>query len=140
MPPCVALRGSDLHATLMLQRSPALGGIISYSMQSCTCSECGLNEPAALFALPNRHLRLPSFPAPSSSGHEYDAPGVFATNPREAPGTVSWREAVPVGHTDLSPAEVHAVVQQMGQQFRGNRWGDCGPSGLGTLAESRASS
>ncbi|KAL4445307.1 hypothetical protein ABPG77_011132 [Micractinium sp. CCAP 211/92] len=55
-------------------------------------------------------------------GHEYDAPGVFATNPREAPGTVAWREAVPVGHTDLSPAEVHAVVQQMGQQYRGNRY------------------
>lgn len=55
-------------------------------------------------------------------GHEYDQPGVFATNPREAPGTVAWREAIPVGYTDMSPAEVHAVVQQMGAQFKGNRY------------------
>ncbi|EFN55274.1 hypothetical protein CHLNCDRAFT_13602, partial [Chlorella variabilis] len=55
-------------------------------------------------------------------GHEFDAPGVFATNPRHAPGTVAWREAIPVGHCDLSPAEVHAVVQQMGAQYRGNRY------------------
>lgn len=55
------------------------------------------------------------------AGHEYDAPGVFATNPREAPGTVAWREAIPVGHTDLTQEEVHSVVQQMGQQYKGNR-------------------
>ena len=59
---------------------------------------------------------------PGHAGHEFDAPGVFATNPRQAPGTVAWREAVPIGHTHLSQAEVHALVQEMGAQFKGNRW------------------
>lgn len=59
----------------------------------------------------------------TSAGHEFDTPGVFATNPREAPGTVAWREAVPVGFTDLSQEEVHALVQRMGQEYKGNRCG-----------------
>lgn len=66
-------------------------------------------------------LTRPRMPGSPFAGHEFDAPGVFATNPRHAPGTVAWREAIPVGHCDLSPAEVHAVVQQMGAQYRGNR-------------------
>lgn len=57
------------------------------------------------------------------AGHEFDTPGVFATNPREAPGTVAWREAVPVGFTDMSQEEVHTLVQRMGQEYKGNRWG-----------------
>ena len=36
---------------------------------------------------------------------------------------MSWRESVPLGRTRLSPAEVHAVVQQMGLQYKGNRCG-----------------
>lgn len=55
-------------------------------------------------------------------GHEYDAPGVFATHPRAAPGTVQWREAILVGRTHLSPAEVYALVQGMGQEYKGNRY------------------
>lgn len=55
-------------------------------------------------------------------GHEFDTPGVFATNPREAPGTVAWREAVPVGFTDMSQEEVHTLVQRMGQEYKGNRY------------------
>lgn len=46
---------------------------------------------------------------------------MFATNPREAPGTVAWREAVPVGFTDMSQEEVHTLVQRMGQEYKGNR-------------------
>ena len=61
-----------------------------------------------------------------SPGTILSSAGVFATNPREAPGTVAWREAVPVGHTDLTPAEVHAVVQQMGTHYKGNRCGFLG--------------
>ena len=34
---------------------------------------------------------------------------------------MAWREAIPLGRTDLSPAEVHALVQQMGAQYKGNR-------------------
>lgn len=55
-------------------------------------------------------------------GHEYDAPGVFATRPRSAPGTVAWREAVLVGRTSLSPTQVYELVQAMGQEYKGNRY------------------
>lgn len=48
--------------------------------------------------------------------------GVFATNPRQAPGTVTFREAIPMGETSLSPRQVYAVVQELGQQFRGNAY------------------
>ena len=55
-------------------------------------------------------------------GHEYDAPGVFATRPRAAPGTVSWREAILVGKTSLTPAQVYELVQSMGAEYKGNRY------------------
>lgn len=62
---------------------------------------------------------------------------MFATNPREAPGTVSWREAVPVGHTDLTQEEVHTLVQRMGQQYKGNRCGAARVIGPYTVCSSR---
>jgi len=52
-------------------------------------------------------------------GHEYDVSGVFATQPREAPGAVLFRESIEMGETDLTPAQVQALVQQMGQQYKG---------------------
>ena len=52
-------------------------------------------------------------------GHEYDAPGVFATHPRAAPGA-AWREAIPIGHTSLSQAQVYELVQEMGREYKGN--------------------
>lgn len=55
-------------------------------------------------------------------GHEYDVSGVFATNPREAPGAVLFREAVPMGETDLTPQQVQALVQRMGEAYKGNRY------------------
>ena len=55
-------------------------------------------------------------------GHEYDAPGVFATNPREAPGAVTWRESVVVGETSLPAAAVQRLVYEMGQEYKGNRY------------------
>ncbi|KAK9809843.1 hypothetical protein WJX72_000250 [[Myrmecia] bisecta] len=55
-------------------------------------------------------------------GHEYDAPGIFATDPKAAPGPVVFRESVVVGETDLSPEEVQQVVQSLGEEFRGNRY------------------
>ncbi|KIZ02393.1 hypothetical protein MNEG_5568 [Monoraphidium neglectum] len=45
-------------------------------------------------------------------GHEYDVSGVFATNPREAPGAVLFRESIYMGDTDLTPGQVQALVQQ----------------------------
>ncbi|KAI8469547.1 MAG: PPPDE putative peptidase domain-containing protein [Monoraphidium minutum] len=55
-------------------------------------------------------------------GHEYDVSGVFCTAPLEAPGAVLYRESVYMGETDLTPAQVQALVQQMGQQYRGNAY------------------
>jgi hypothetical protein len=55
-------------------------------------------------------------------GHEYDAPGVFATHPRLAPGTVALREALLVGHTTLTPTEVYELVQNMGNEYKGNKY------------------
>ena len=82
--------------------------------------------------------------------------GVFATNPRDAPGpgealfdlfvfngvklrsacryrpfdksmvilccAVVWRERVVVGETDMNPQEVQEVVQQLGNEYRGNAY------------------
>ncbi|KAG7672615.1 hypothetical protein Ndes2526B_g08857 [Nannochloris sp. 'desiccata'] len=55
-------------------------------------------------------------------GHEYDAPGVFATHPRLAPGTVALREALLVGYTTLTPTEVYDLVQNMGHEYKGNKY------------------
>ncbi|EIE25303.1 DUF862-domain-containing protein [Coccomyxa subellipsoidea C-169] len=55
-------------------------------------------------------------------GHEYDMSGVFATNPRDAPGPVVWRESVVVGETDMDAHEVQEVVQQLGNEYRGNAY------------------
>lgn len=53
-------------------------------------------------------------------GHDYGVSGIFATKPREAPGAVTFREAICVGETDRSPQQVQQLVQQMGQQYLGN--------------------
>ncbi|GBF94663.1 hypothetical protein Rsub_07399 [Raphidocelis subcapitata] len=55
-------------------------------------------------------------------GHEYDVSGVFATAPREAPGAVMFRTQIPMGQTDLTPAQVQALVRQMGQHYKGNTY------------------
>lgn len=55
-------------------------------------------------------------------GHEYDMSGIFATNPREAPGAVIFRESITMGETTLSQAEVQQVVMKMGQQYKGNKY------------------
>ena len=89
------------------------------------CLRCQppLNRRSRCFACSPQLTHRPPSLAEPRTGHEFDAPGVFATNPREAPGTVAWREAIPVGHTDLGQDEVHALVQRMGQQYKGNRCG-----------------
>ncbi|DBA96750.1 TPA: hypothetical protein ACH3X1_015589 [Trebouxia sp. C0004] len=55
-------------------------------------------------------------------GHEYDVSGVFATNPKDAPGPVLFRESVLVGHTQMSPQHVQQAVQEMGEQYKGNAY------------------
>ncbi|KAJ9515427.1 hypothetical protein QJQ45_016430, partial [Haematococcus lacustris] len=55
-------------------------------------------------------------------GHEFDYTGVFATNPRDAPGLVVFRESIYMGETDLSQEEVQQLIYKMGQEFKGNRY------------------
>lgn len=55
-------------------------------------------------------------------GHEYEAPGVFATRPREAPGAIAWRERLPMGQTSLTPSQVHDLIQDMGREYKGNQY------------------
>mmetsp|Transcript_31077 Transcript_31077/g.69004 ORF Transcript_31077/g.69004 Transcript_31077/m.69004 type:complete len:204 (-) Transcript_31077:621-1232(-) len=55
-------------------------------------------------------------------GHEYDCSGVFATNPRDAPGQVLFRESIYMGETDLTAVEVQQLVSKLGQEYKGNRY------------------
>lgn len=55
-------------------------------------------------------------------GHEYDASGIFATSPKDAPGPVTFRESAVVGVTELSSEEVQQLVHNLGQAYRGNRY------------------
>ncbi|CAD7696205.1 unnamed protein product [Ostreobium quekettii] len=55
-------------------------------------------------------------------GHDYDASGIFATEPRKPPGPVEFRQSIPMGETRLGPDEVRRVVSRMGQRFRGNHY------------------
>jgi deubiquitinase DESI2 len=55
-------------------------------------------------------------------GHEYDAPGVFATEPRDAPGAI-FRESIELGPTSLSPDQVYSLVQELGRtKYKGNAY------------------
>jgi len=55
-------------------------------------------------------------------GHEYNTSGIFATNPRDAPGPVIFRESVVVGETTLSQSEVQQAVYALGETFKGNSY------------------
>ncbi|KAK9788132.1 hypothetical protein WJX73_003507 [Symbiochloris irregularis] len=55
-------------------------------------------------------------------GHEYDISGIFATNPRDAPGPVVWRESVVVGDTHMGPQEVQDLVQSLGNKYKGRSY------------------
>lgn len=55
-------------------------------------------------------------------GHEYDASGIFATEPCKPPGPVEFRKSITLGETKLSPDEVQHLVAKMGEQFKGNRY------------------
>jgi hypothetical protein len=56
------------------------------------------------------------------AGHDHDCSGVFATKPRDAPGQVVFRETIYMGDTDLTQDEVHALVQSMGAEYKGNKY------------------
>jgi hypothetical protein len=55
-------------------------------------------------------------------GHEYDVSGIFATNPGDAPGPVTFRERIDIGPTNLTAQEVQDVVQEMGETYKGNAY------------------
>ncbi len=56
------------------------------------------------------------------AGHDYECSGIFATAPRDPPGTVVFRETVYMGDTDLTQNEVLQLVQRLGNEFKGNRY------------------
>ena len=52
-------------------------------------------------------------------GHEFPTSGIFRTTPGDVPGAV-LRESIPLGDTTLSPAQVAALVEELGRtSFRG---------------------
>lgn len=74
-------------------------------------------------------------------GHDYEASGIFATSPKDAPGpgtlhlesvlvhhlssslcTVVFRQSMLVGETTLTAEEVQMLVQTLGQTYKGNRY------------------
>ncbi|MEW5300325.1 MAG: hypothetical protein WDW38_008243 [Sanguina aurantia] len=55
-------------------------------------------------------------------GHDYDYSGVFATNPRDAPGQVQFRESLHMGNSNLTQAEIHQLVQKLGGAYKGNSY------------------
>lgn len=55
-------------------------------------------------------------------GHDYEASGVFVTEPKKPPGPVEFRESVIMGETDLLPQEVRQLVVKMGKGYKGNRY------------------
>jgi len=56
-------------------------------------------------------------------GHDADVSGIFATEPRDAPGQAVYRESVDMGCTDLTPEEVHQLVLALGRDwYKGNRY------------------
>jgi len=55
--------------------------------------------------------------------HAHACSGVFCTPPRECAGALGFRASLYVGETDLTPAEVQAVVSRLGAgRYRGNRY------------------
>ena len=60
-------------------------------------------------------------------GHEFDASGVFCTQPQDPPsmpngGKLQHRECIYLGESDLTEQEVAALVQRMGQEYRGRAY------------------
>ena len=60
-------------------------------------------------------------------GHEFDSSGVFATKPLDPPlmpngGKLLHRETIYLGESDLTEQEVAALVQRMGQEYRGRAY------------------
>ena len=59
-------------------------------------------------------------------GHQYDAPGVFATVPKQLGlqegGGLSWREKIYVGRTMLDEGGVMEVIRDLGNEFKGNTY------------------
>lgn len=55
-------------------------------------------------------------------GHSYDSSGLFATEPRNPPGQVYFRDSVDMGTINLSPQEVQDIVMALGEEYKGNKY------------------
>jgi hypothetical protein len=122
LPPPPPAPGPGLRRRVRVRRCAARGGGAAARPQGAPRAHGARST--------QRRVRLARSPSPaprlshpaSPLGHDYDVSGVFATNPREAPGAVTFREGIYMGDTDLTPGQVQALVQSMGQQYKGNAY------------------
>lgn len=57
----------------------------------------------------------------SFGGHEFSSSGVFICDAKNAPGA-RFRESIEIGETELSSAEVQAIVDSLAVEFPGNSY------------------
>ncbi|XP_046675886.1 deubiquitinase DESI2 isoform X1 [Homalodisca vitripennis] len=58
-------------------------------------------------------------------GHPYPFSGIFAITPRDAEELgeqFRFRQSIHVGHTDFTEQDVKRIVQELGKDFRGDRY------------------
>lgn len=53
--------------------------------------------------------------------HEYPSTGIFEGEPKQCEG-FTFRKTILIGKTDMSPAEVRAVMEDLAQDYRGNAY------------------
>jgi len=55
-------------------------------------------------------------------GHDFEASGIFATEPKKPPGPVEFRRSIPMGTCKLTRQEVRRLVVQLGKEYKGNSY------------------
>ncbi|XP_030476701.1 deSI-like protein At4g17486 [Syzygium oleosum] len=53
--------------------------------------------------------------------HEYPSTGIFEGEPKQCEG-FTFRKTILIGKTDMSPAEVRAMMEDLAQEYRGNAY------------------
>ncbi|KAJ3695549.1 hypothetical protein LUZ60_000926 [Juncus effusus] len=51
--------------------------------------------------------------------HDQPSTGIFESEPRQCPG-FSFRKSILIGQTDMSPREIHILIDNMGASYTGN--------------------
>lgn len=53
--------------------------------------------------------------------HEYSSTGIFEGEPKQCDG-FTFRKTILIGKTDMGPAEVRAVIEELAEVYRGNAY------------------